>query len=391
MEELREQSLLVSITDFIKTINSTIDEQGDIEQGQIEEILSQTIYRDRDYMISVLQSDIERTQNEIKQNIKRKNRLARNYAITVNQISLINQEIRRKIKERSQLLITKDDLKEKKKRIQNLYDQIYFLYSQFQNTILDIKNKKSEIKNEIQSIRAEFASISSNNLVTLRHSNFNIKSSYENFLKNCIYQKETIFINEREKLKKRINKYKNKNAEFDDCFREIIDMLGKYALDPKSLLLDLRKKTFEEQIAQDINDDYSDVKLIAKMLKEKCDLIFSNKDNEINGKLKKMEIKESHTKEKLRLTILNCGIQNAEQSNSPSFTTRYSPRYSKLYSPRYSPKRDPVDILINHKSLKFASWEESSKLLNQTFEEIEQLRKSRLNLNSEFNSNDSIE
>lgn len=389
--KIREQSLFLSIDDFVKNINNTIDEQGFVSQKTFEDIFYQTINRDREYMINFTQNEIEKLQKEIKRDIKNKNKLARIYAITVNQISLKNNKIRRKIEEKGQLLVSKDDFKEKKKLIQNLYDQIFFLFTQFENTILEIKDKKSKMKDEIQSLRAEFASISSNNLVTLRNSNFKIKMTYENLIKSKKYKKEQILLNEQEKIKRKINKYKFRNCEYDNCFREIIDILGKFSLDPKSFLLDFRKKTFEEQIAQQISDDYSDSKTIAEMLKAKCDLIFTNKDNEINEIFKKMEIKETQMKEKIRLTILNCGIQKNKQINSPPSSNRYSPRYSQLYSPRYSPNRDPVDILINHKSLKFASWEESSKLLNQTFNEIERLRRSRMNESSGYNSNDSIE
>lgn len=381
--KIREQSLFLSIDDFVKNINNTIDEQGFVSQKTFEDIFYQTINRDREYMINFTQNEIEKLQKEIKRDIKNKNKLARIYAITVNQISLKNNKIRRKIEEKGQLLVSKDDFKEKKKLIQNLYDQIFFLFTQFENTILEIKDKKSKMKDEIQSLRAEFASISSNNLVTLRNSNFKIKKTYENLINSKKYEKEQILLNEQEKIKRKINKYKFRNCEYDNCFREIIDILGKFSLDPKSFLLDFRKKTFEEQIAQQISDDYSDSKTIAEMLKAKCDLIFTNKDNEINEIFKKMEIKETQMKEKIRLTILNCGIQKNKQINSPPSSNRYSPRYS--------PNRDPVDILINHKSLKFASWEESSKLLNQTFNEIERLRRSRMNESSGYNSNDSIE
>lgn len=391
MNEVRKQSLILSINDFIDTVNHKIDEQEFIEQKDLEDLLQQTICRDRDYMINVLQNDIENIQKEIKKDIKKRSRLGQNYAITVNQIALENQKIRRKIKEKNQLLVSKNNLKERKKIVQDLYDQIFFWSSQFQKTILEIKDKKSEIRNEIKSLRAEFAAISSNNLIILRHTNINLKMEYENFEKVQMYQNEVNFIKNKEKFKRKISKYANKNAEFDDSFKEIIDILGKYALYPKYLLSDHKKKIFEEQIAQKIEDDYPDSKQIAESLREKCDLVFTNKDNEINEILKKMEIKELHIKEKLRLSILNCGIQNAQNSNSSLNLTRYSPRYSQIYSPRFSPRRDQVDLLINHKSLKFASWEESSKLLNQTFDEIERLRQSRLDMNSDFNLNDTIE
>lgn len=379
MNEIREPSLLLTVNDYMKTIKSIVNEQDFIEQETLEDLLCQVINRDRDYMIDILQNDVNKLQKEVNQKKEMKNQFSHDYAITINQISLDNQKIRREIKEKNQLLVSKDNFKERKKQFQNLYDQFFFWYSQFQKTISEIKETKSIIKNEIQSLHAEYAAMSSNNLVILRHTNNNVKFTHEKVKSVTKYRKDAALLIEKEKYKRKIAKYKNKNTEIVNCFSDIVDILGKYCLDPKSFLLDLKRKTYEEQIAQEIDDDYPNPKFIAQMLKEKCDLAFSSKDNEISASLKEIEIKELHMKEKIHMATLNCGIPN-DQNSKP-----------KVYSPRFSPKRDPIDILINHKNLKFASWEESSKILNQTFNEIERLRQSRSSIYSILNSNDSFE
>ena len=182
------------------------------------------------------------------------------------------------------------------------------------------------------------------------------------------YNREQQYLKENDKYSKKISEYKKKNNQYDECFKELVHIMGRFCTQPKLLILDVKRQAYEVQIAQEIKYKEISATNIAELLNVQCMEILHKRDEQIKLSLEKRKIKESHIQEKIRIATQRCK-NPLPLSNTSTIAPFRSPE--KHFSP-HSVRRN----------LQFASWEDSSKLLDRTFDEIERLRQSRSILNS---------
>ncbi|OHT00155.1 hypothetical protein TRFO_33224 [Tritrichomonas foetus] len=342
----RKKDLFKSIKSFIEVSTIAINEKGDRYLDFYEELFQKIIESDRECYINSLKKDYEALRKQIKSKNKQKQSLQQKYALTINKIHMENQDLRKGIREMAKKIEDTHVFKKRKKQFEEIRQTLSFWIDQFLDTFQTIKEGQKFLQDLIIAQRAEFCAQSSNKIVVLRHTKQHLQYTYSTVMEKTEYVMNKEVLQMKDKITQKMRNYKNKNVELLQKMDEIKYILGNKYDNPKLFVYDIRKKTFENQIAKKIPPKEMNVQSIVQLLKMECDVCLAEKDNEIRLNIQENERKEFQLREKVRLAAFNF------ESKPPS------PVYVKHH-------------------LKDASWEESTRLFNITFAEIQSLRQSR--------------